>query len=1331
LINALGTLLDNSRLNLYFLNPEYGKDRFNLVSKDAQGKEIVLEAAAHFGHHKTSGEKREENIYISAPFFEGESEGERTGLLIHELVHLVLGRGDEAHNLATALQGTAAVAFDNTEHSRLFEKARKEITSYLTLKKELLDELAVGDRETSERIYKEWIRATNSLSDISRTFSRDSFQFIIMSVIGPVPEAMYLAEEIRVLSEKKFTPEVEKLIDDTVEEIVFLLFEEDQRKEWKKRILDDITTTNIQNILPGKYFNEDNFAEQKEHLIGLVHGLSTFVMSNATCDVITGAITVRSRTDLLGLRLSLVHEILHYLPIKDVLKTDDYWEFMTYAGQFSHGIAKMVEAGTPIEKAEEVVAPILSAVAGDAPAALALYQRGKELALERKNIFSLRPQASGGKAAYVSINDLIEEAIKVCEAENVPCEDLKLYLTYSLRPPQNIFEQRQEAQISYMAQQAVGVLLAGALVSQWQTTGKEPLVNIRDYFNQLAEVFGSVSKEDEEWLDTHLIPKLASFVGGAFGSDVEFTPSQGLDELGLWKYKKIDALTSCVEYWRASLIPAVKDREDRASFRKKAEELAYGHLLLAEYRALYKPGPSFESSHKDDLDEKAFKTLYDFMLIPGCIYRGHTGLSGDIDGMGAKKRDRYQDIPKKIRKVFGSLFDLGSPEVEKQVYESYPPHLQYINSILRIWSHYEGEEDEKLDDPRVEKGSKVEKALVDTYENGWKLLFFDPAGLSDEEVFEIIKEEIYPVFKELYEESQKKEEETKKREAERITEKLKRMLQSHPQPTPSGIGPHPGGTPSGIGPHPGGTPSGTQAGEGQEGEGAEGQQAGQGREGEGQATGQQPGEAQSGEGQAQQGQPQPGQPGQSRGKPTPSAQPQGPTVPTGVPEGEIDNSGPSQPGAQPSAISELQPPQGADTIKKVLNGEAGQSGKKYTRTKKPQDDMTGWKPEELADLDREKAFVLTGLTAEEQRIYNEWRRMLPEQLVRETRAAFSNFLRKFLGQKFQPSDDLSHEWQDIVNIKLSQPGTAKVVKKRPFPVKITFLIDKSGSMGFTPERILWARLMIMLFLEVMIEINEDYTGLFEWEVIVYDQSITRIGTFKQSRSIRRRHKARTVFDIMTAIDPGGWTDDKRAFATAIKETLDEIKKDDSAGINLVLAIGDGNFGSNPDIAVQLEEAERRDVYTRVISVGDKDANQDTVDTCGEKRTITPDSRGFPSIPKKCWESFLEILEDVTGAPVRDMSAYLGEATQEDVNPHLRRILEDVTEKDFAFLEGWGPKGETHEGRKGNLFEMLALIEPDRIDAIFRKPEDGLFNIWDLKAPSGKLIFEKEVTRATY
>ncbi|MFC1668569.1 AAA family ATPase, partial [Chlamydiota bacterium] len=426
---------------------------------------------------------------------------------------------------------------------------------------------------------------------------------------------------------------------------------------------------------------------------------------------------------------------------------------------------------------------------------------------------------------------------------------------------------------------------------------------------------------------------------------------------------------------------------------------------------------------------------------------------------------------------------------------------------------------------------------------------------------------------------------------------------------------------------------------------------------------------------------------------------------------EVDNSGESHSGSQPSALSELSPPEKGQTFSDILAGKTNEKKEtKITRRKRP-DPTTTWTVEELAELDHERALTLTGLEPHELRIYNEWKRILPEQLVRETKIAFSAFLKKYLGMQFRPTDDLSQEWVDIVNIALAQGGTAKITKKKPFPVKISFLLDKSGSMGMVPDRIFWARLMIMLFLEVIVDLNEEYEGLFRWETIVYDEAIERITSFKESERVRRYHKSRVVYDTLTALDPSGWTDDTRAFATAIDSQLQEVSKDDGPGIHIVLAIGDGNFGTNPEISEKLTKAEQKDVFVRVISVGDDAANQSTVDTCGQKCSILPPRGDFSRLPRLCWESFLEILEEVTGQPVRDMATYLGEKTHDEVNPQLKRIFSQLRTKDFYFLQGWKKESTSEEGHVGSLFDHVGLIEADRIDDIFL--EDESFDIESL------------------
>ncbi|MFC1668719.1 hypothetical protein ACFL1T_05005, partial [Chlamydiota bacterium] len=778
-------LLDNPQLRLFFLKPYYGKDTFSLVSKDADGKDILLEAQSHFGHNKTTGLGREENIYIAAPAFEGKPMGEKLGLLIHELVHLILGRGDEVHQLALELECETQISYDTHYNNQLLKQLPHDVSDYIRIKNELAVAVKKSQQEVSERLYNELVETINTIGTYIHVLSRESMSAEVSRELSLGKKTLLFIEELMTFSVTELTPRMKEVITKTASELVEQLFPENERETWHEKIVQQMYSTHISNFIKADFFTSSLFKEKRDIILDFLIHSATYAL--ATGAVVDTGIILKQTTDMLELKMSIIHECIHYLAKENIITIDDSWEFTTFAGETASIIIDIVKSGTVLENIEKAVMPYLSKFVETAEEALILYEKGKELGTNGASIFQLKPFISDGKAGYVSIDKLVETAISVYEERGLSCDELRLYLTYAKRPPQNIFEQRQAQSVRYHAQRVVGVLLAGVFIGQWERTKKHPLFTMKEYFNKLGSIFSTANKEDKQWIDSVLIPKLQRFVGGIFGRNVLFTASESVDELGLWKYKTEGPLDSYVEYWPLTMIPGSKDDPDRQPYRKEAEERSLGQLLLAEYRAVHRPGPEFERKHAKALEDPIVKGLWEFMLIPKSVYKGHTGALAGIGRMGDKKRAAYHGVPEALKKLFLSLFEFGDAEVEQDLYQSYPLHLQYINSLLKIWCNYDGKEDETFEDLRVIPGSEVEAALVKTYEKGWKNIFFDIRGLDYEDLFKIVLEEIYPTYKELFDLAQQLEEEQKEKEGERITDQLiKQLTGQPPQPQQQG-----------------------------------------------------------------------------------------------------------------------------------------------------------------------------------------------------------------------------------------------------------------------------------------------------------------------------------------------------------------------------------------------------------------------------------------------------------------------------------------------------------------------------------------------------------------
>ncbi|KJJ83476.1 hypothetical protein OMAG_002656 [Candidatus Omnitrophus magneticus] len=125
-------LLDNPNLRFFFLKPGYDYDGFEIVdSEENSGAGILLRANAHFGHRGTRGQGREENIYVAEPYFKSLTESGKLGLIAHELIHLVLGKGDDAHALASVIESTVSIKLDSDNYRKELETIKNITEEYL------------------------------------------------------------------------------------------------------------------------------------------------------------------------------------------------------------------------------------------------------------------------------------------------------------------------------------------------------------------------------------------------------------------------------------------------------------------------------------------------------------------------------------------------------------------------------------------------------------------------------------------------------------------------------------------------------------------------------------------------------------------------------------------------------------------------------------------------------------------------------------------------------------------------------------------------------------------------------------------------------------------------------------------------------------------------------------------------------------------------------------------------------------------------------------------------------------------------------------------------
>ncbi|MCK5493529.1 MAG: hypothetical protein KAJ14_10505, partial [Candidatus Omnitrophica bacterium] len=264
------------------------------------------------------------------------------------------------------------------------------------------------------------------------------------------------------------------------------------------------------------------------------------------------------------------------------------------------------------------------------------------------------------------------------------------------------------------------------------------------------------------------------------------------------------------------------------------------------------------------------------------------------------------------------------------------------------------------------------------------------------------------------------------------------------------------------------------------------------------------------------------------------------------------------------------------------------------------------KEELLAECER------TGLNEEELKEYKGWLDLLGEDLI--------DSMIEIAKGLVLPAEDVEKFYALYTGI-LKKPikgilGGKPFIKRKetkPTPVKITLLIDRSGSMS--GDRILYAKLTMMLLLLVLFAVNEELEKnrwpLIEFEIGSYNADSDLFISHETSTELGEDRKERLIYDAMKRLEASGWTDDKKSlgeFVTRLKESP-EVAGAEEETKRILFSICDGNVNTSEKEGIRGVLAYGLENYIEVfgVSVGDEEAMQTVLNAFGEERAILPEN----------------------------------------------------------------------------------------------------------------------------
>ncbi|MCK5289150.1 MAG: hypothetical protein KAJ79_08795, partial [Candidatus Omnitrophica bacterium] len=398
----------------------------------------------------------------------------------------------------------------------------------------------------------------------------------------------------------------------------------------------------------------------------------------------------------------------------DQIKIETGWEFITFAIDLCE---KLIHLRNGDVKAAEEQMQVYSQ--GQVPFYKELYLKGKEISKKGDSAYILKPHQSEEARGYFSIDLLVIEAISFYESRGVPVDFLRRYLHNKNKALNTPFGKEQFYRDEYSSQTVASLMLSGIFMDEYEKHKIHPVRTMADYFSELDKIFGPPNQADKIWIEKELIPELEALAQQLFGKKVILEGSKVTDRIGLW-WAEADRWSGTIYYWPFTIYPKMKDDLKREAHRKNARERGIGNLLLALYRFMYTKDEDIEKSHSECFSRKEFSLLWDTLLTSRAVF---TGLPSTQRKVKADKTlGEYVEIPSMIGNVFKEKYNLGNKKVEKELFKSYPLHLQFLDSIIYRWSQYDAET-RILDDARVEAGSLIDKAVRDTFESWVKVMF--------------------------------------------------------------------------------------------------------------------------------------------------------------------------------------------------------------------------------------------------------------------------------------------------------------------------------------------------------------------------------------------------------------------------------------------------------------------------------------------------------------------------------------------------------------------------------------------------------------------------------
>ncbi|MBU1044081.1 MAG: AAA family ATPase [Candidatus Omnitrophica bacterium] len=719
LINQIIEILPQKSTNFYYLKPAH-----HGVFYSSRGNGTApLIAAAHFGHRRDSSDqsKVNNNIYLAEPSFALKSHETQLGVILHELIHCVLGAGDAEHALAARLQSSyEGFMLKKQMPAEFFHTYRR----YYELKNEILAANENNDDSAYTKAREELIKTIDGLRALTETAGQDQFKkaFDLLKIeqIENQDEKTFMLgtfDEFYHLSTPDYDQQEIQIMQDIMREMSEGFKKWHDPAEIYSQGMKAMQPYHAKNLLP-KHIADTNEMHSKYLSLQIDQITRGFINSKATgaCFlrgfdynyVLTKGLKNRE-VSLPFLKASIKHELIHYFAFNGLLPINYNREDITTAMTVIELLENKQE--DVFTKYDNFFTPV-----GDK-----LFAAGRSMQKQGKVILD---------EEY-----LLKTAFELYQT-NEKTKDQALML---VRDPvgRNPMETAQIMhQVNDMRQRVIGVIIAGALIEHHESTGEPLLETLIDFFKQLSERIPLPSVK--QLMQTLEIYKQENM------PEREIKEVENLLAKARKRQEDVETKKNNIMSWakRATGIPAlsyVEAKEDMAQWAflpthqrivgveqdlyRIDQRAAYGLVVTPVFEAKYGIPVREKIIEAEYKDELYFDLLMRVMDTPRIMAFGWNEYPGTINWVKAIFEERFKEDNMLIAQTV-----LGA--------RSRP--LQYLDSFMYRWV-------KGIDTDKRLRNSDVKTAIDNTRDAYAQVM----ATINPEELYAIVKNEIWPEFKKL------------------------------------------------------------------------------------------------------------------------------------------------------------------------------------------------------------------------------------------------------------------------------------------------------------------------------------------------------------------------------------------------------------------------------------------------------------------------------------------------------------------------------------------------------------------------------------------------------